>query len=428
MRVLDASGRWATVQASAGFLEGGDGWRGSQIELIGSSDGTRQFRSYAHVYRANPWLWACVNLLARSMARFPMKVYRQVGEESERLRGGGGSRAATLARALERPGNGRSQKTLVHSTMVDRLVNGNGVWFTERDRVGNYLGFTRVPWKYVGIEEIAGVERYWDIRRPNVKRLADDVVHFGAALDCDELINPSPIAALSATLALYDAVERHLVAFFKNNARPGAHLEVDKTTGKTAVELIRAELTKLYSGPENAGKVLVTSGKFSPMQMAPDNTKVIELAKQSREEICAAYGIPPPMVGILDRAIMSNVRELRSHLARDVVGGHTALFEGDVDSQVIARDPLLGDIVMEFEMSAYLKPDLESRAATWKNQRYVKSLNEIRRTENLGPIDHPDADVPWMPLNEAPLGGDNAPGEETDEDDEGDLFTPQEDD
>jgi HK97 family phage portal protein len=434
LRVLDTAGRHVPVDlASSGFLTGGVGGTLDLggIELVPGPDGYAERVGYQAVYRANPWLWACVNLIARSMSRFPIKLFAEDDDGAAvRIRPGVGSRAQTLAAALRRPGYRRSQATLVHSTMIDRLVHGNGIWFPDRAAGGAFTGMRRIPWKYTQLETIAGVDRYWDTRKPGAKRLADDVIHFGAALDCDELVNPSPIVALRATLKLYDAVERHLVAFFKNSARPGGHVEVDKATGSTARKLIREELTKLYTTPENAGKILVTSGKWTPMTAVPDNTKVIELAKQSREEICATYGIPPPLVGILDRAIMSNVRELRSHLARDVTGPHAGLFEGDIDSQLIAGDPTLGDVFVELEMGATLRPDLEARSATWKNQRYLLTLNEMRALENKPRIDHPDADVPWMPLNEAPLGADNAPPDEDDDpDDDEDAFErPEEDD
>lgn len=426
MQLLTAQGSWASVPLASdrsGFLTGGPAVE-STVDLIMGPDGLPRRAGYVDVYRANPWLWANVQLLARSMSRFPLKIFKDLGDTKQRVKPGAGSRVASLAAAVRRPGHGYSQQTLWHSTSVDRFVHGNGLWFIERDRVGMYTGFRRIPWRWEAHETVAGVLRYWDTRKPNEKRLADDVIHFGSNLDCDDLVNPSPIQSLRATLALYDAVERTLLGFFKNSARPSGHLEIDRGTGKVAQGIIRAELEKLYTTPENAGKVLVTSGKWSSITETPEHMRVVELAKQSREEICAAYGMPPPMVGILDRAIMSNVRELRSHLGRDVVGPHAVLFEGDFDAQLIARDPLLGLAVAEFEMAAMLRPDLEARSATWKDQRYVRTLNEIRDDENLERIDHPDADVPWMPMNEQPLGADNSPKEDDDKDDEDDPKPP----
>lgn len=82
MQVIDTTGRSVDVQLShSGFLDGGDpSPSGGLLDLIGSSDGALRRQSYAQVYRANPYLWACVQLYARSMSRFPIKVYRDAGD------------------------------------------------------------------------------------------------------------------------------------------------------------------------------------------------------------------------------------------------------------------------------------------------------------------------------------------------------------
>lgn len=420
MRLLTSEGGFRSVSLSATAFIDGDTDElyyspSHTIELVPGADGTARKRDYEWVYLTNPWLYATIQLKAKGAARMPIKLYRFTGDEGERERirpnGSGGSaeerRARSLARALTRPGNRTSRFALVKGTSTNANVWGPALWVIERDRYGDYLGFKRIPYRYARKDMIAGVMRYWDSRTPGVRHLADDVIHFGLGSDCGEFDASSPIGALHSTVALYDAIERHLVAYFRNSARLSGHYQVQPGTGKQARAAIREAITSLYTSPENAGKILVTSAKFEKHSETPDHNKVVELAKQSREEIVAVYNMPPPLVGILDRAIMSNVRELRSHYARDVVGPDLALFEGDFDAQVLAQDPLLSqDVFVEFEMAAVMRPDPEARAGTYKDRRLVETLNEIRATENLKRIDHPDADMPWMPLNEAPLGDD----------------------
>lgn len=410
MRVLTSSGQWRDVALASGLLDGSWTHESSPlVELVPGPDGIRRATRYETVYESNPWLWATVQLLANGAARMPLHVFRWTGNggERERVRPGVGSAAERLARALRRPGERVSAQALWRSTMVDRKVHGNALWVPRM--VGRELdGFRRVPWSQVGRSKIAGERVYWDIAKPDERWFETEVVHFGYASDADDWCAPSPIGALQATLALHDAVARHLIGFFRNAAHPSAHVEVDRATSKKAREMIRDAIRELYTSPENAGKVLVTSGKWSPMSSTPDHSRVVELAKQSREEIVAAYNMPPPLVGILDRAIMANVRELRSHYARDVVGPDMVLFEGDLDAQVIAPDPALDDVFVEFQLAAVIRPDPEAQAAAFKDRRLVESVNEIRQTLNLPRVDHPDADVPWMPLNEAPIGGESA--------------------
>ncbi|MGH9248310.1 MAG: phage portal protein [Acidimicrobiales bacterium] len=382
---------------------------GDLIRLTDGPGGQPRYVSYGTIYRANPWLWAVVNTIARGVARLPLKLYRDMGETRERVLPGKTSAAARLAWALRYPGfkEAVSRRSLWYATVVDRLVRGNGLWQVHRDRDG-VVGFQRHPWRWVVLDEDLMVYR---VRIPagrggttgEIRLLPEDVTHYGLWAGDDGPVNTSPIGSLKKTIALYDAVERHLTSFFEKGARPSGHLEVDKNTGDSAIKRIREELQNLYGAADNAGRVLVTSGKWTQITESPDNSKVIELAKQSREEICAAYGVPPPLVGILDRAIMSNVRELRDHYVRDTVGPHSELAEGDFEAQVIDRDPRLTGVFAEFDLAAQLRPDVEARAKAYRDMRFVYSLNELRRRENLPPVDHPDADVPWIPLNEAPI-------------------------
>ncbi len=416
MRVLTAHGHYAPVEsAAAGFLEGtaliDSGFTGS-LELIPGPDGSGRTISYLQVYRENPWLWAAVQLVARGFSRMPVKLYDVDPDtrSKSRIAPSRDTVPGSLALVLRRPGFGRSWQAQQHATAIDRIVHGNSIWFPDRDRRGRFTAMRRIPYRFMRYEVIAGVERYWDVRRPQDKRIGDDVIHFGAWADGDSCWSPSSIGAMSTTLKLYDAIERHLVGFFRNSARPSGHVQVDRETSRPQRKIIRDAIAELYAGPDNAGRVLVTSGKWQPITQQNDHSKIVELVKLAREEIAAVIGVPPPLIGILDRAIMANVRELRSHYARDTMGPHVALFEGDIDAQILARDLELEELVAEVEMAAVLRPDIEARAQTFKDRRYVETLNEIRRTENLEVIDHPDANMPWMPLNEAPLGADNNPG------------------
>lgn len=405
MKLLTARGDWASMhlaESPTAFIDGTDASIGP-IPLVPGPDGVARSIGYRTVYQTNPWLNAAVGLVAKGFKRSPSYLYRDDAGQRTKVAPDSRTVPGSLAAALAYPGNRRSWQSIQHATSIDRIVEGAGVWFIDRDAAGLYTGFTRIPFRYVGHETIAGVDRYWDTRRPQSKRVADDVIHFGAWAQ-DTLWSPSAIAAMPITLQLYDAIMRHLVGFFRNSARPSGHVEVDRQTSKAARDLIRDAIAAMYTGPDNAGKVLVTSGKWVPITQNNDHSKIIELLKLSREEIVAVIGAPPPLVGILDNAIMSNIRELRSHYAREVVGPPVAEWEGDIYAQVIAADDNLAGHIMVMDQSAVLKPDLEARAATYKDRRLIESMNEIRATEDLPRIDHPDADLPWMPLNESPLG------------------------
>jgi phage portal protein BeeE len=252
------------------------------------------------------------------------------------------------------------------------------------------------------VQELGGEVLYRDTRYSQTLTYSDrswtsdQVIHFGMG-EGDFFFADSPIQSLSSTLALFDAVYTHLISYFGHAARPSAHFKVDPHASDAVLTKTAEYIRDFFAGPANAGKVLITSAEWQQMSDAPDNARVIELAKQSREEICGVYGVAPPLVGILDRAIMSNVRELREHTTRDTVGPYVEGFDGAFNAQLYANHPLYRRFWRETETSAHLKADLEGSAATYPNQLRIMTVNELRQTKNLPRLDDAAADLPWYP-------------------------------
>lgn len=352
------------------------------------------------IYRSNPWLYAVVELIARSYSRMPPKIY-QPGPDGVTVRARTG-RGGQLEGVLRRPGRGISWQDLQRGTARDKLIRGNALWVVHADSAGLVEGFERVPWQYVNVSTVGGEALYVDTRYSGSasysdrRWTADKVIHFGLG-EGDYFCADSPIQSLSSTLALFDAVYTHLIAYFGHSARPSAHFKVDPKASDAVLTKTAEYIRDFFAGPANAGKVLITSAEWQQMSDAPDNARVIELAKQSREEICGVYGVAPPLVGILDRAIMSNVRELREHTTRDTVGPYVEGFDGAFNAQLFANWPLYRRFWRETETAAHLKADLEGSAASYPNQLRIMTVNELRATKNLPALDDPAADLPWYP-------------------------------
>lgn len=441
MKVLTANGDYAGISNRSWPLAGlefpgqmSSAW--SSIELASLPSGEVRLASYATIFRTNPWVWACAQTIARGIARLPIHVFElQPDGSRKRVRGdlpgqpgrpNGGQQLDSL---LRRPSPQVSRRRLVFRTVLNEIIYGNALWTMDKGPSG-VSALWHVPWRKVVVHTGEQVPILFYEVRGNLgpvagdgkKYIPEDVVHFTATDDPETELGTSPLPSLRHTIALHDALARHLTAFFQNQARLSGHLKVDKGTSKQNLEQIRNIVGELYTAPENAGKVLVSSGDWQPMSEAPSHSAVVELIKLSREEICAAFGVSPPLVGILDRAIKSNVKELREEKIRDLIGPWAESFESDLHAQLLPQSPAWAYNFSEFDMSEQLRPDILSLAEAYDKLRHVYAPNEFRRKENLVEIDSPDAKVPTTPLNERPLGikastygGTSLPGTEPDD-------------
>jgi HK97 family phage portal protein len=253
-----------------------------------------------------------------------------------------------------------------------------------------------VPWRRITVHEGEQVEILgYEIvgTRDSKMLLPEQVCHFSAGDDPESPLGVSPMEALKHTLALHEALQRHLVKFFQNMARPSANLKLQPQANKDAIKMIRDQISELYASPDNAGKVLVTTGDFQPMTAGHDQSQIVELAKQSREEIAAVFRIPTPVLGILEHAIKSNVKELREQYYRDAVGAWAPAVEDDIMAQIVRPDPTAARFFVEYDLDAHLRPDLEAIGKTFKDLETTMTTNERRRKLNLPDLPYDEADT-----------------------------------
>lgn len=401
------------------------------IPLVQGLNGTQDYATYVRLYKENPWCYAAVQAIATGLARHPLKVY-ELQSDGQRTRArsdlpgsGALSAAQKLDLRLRRPSPQVGRRRFIKSTAVDRLVFGNALWVDEGDELW------RIPWRQVTVHEGEVLPiLFYEVVGANDSRkfVPEDVVHFNGGDDPESPIGVSPFAALRHTLALHNALQRHLTHFFENRARPSGNLKLQPGASKDSITKIHELISEMYASPENAGRVLVTTGDFQPMTAGHDQSEIIELIRLSREEIAAAFRTPPPVLGILDKAIKSNVKELREQYVRDVSGTWAEEFEDEIDSQFLAKKPSLRHVFVEFDLSGPLRPDLEARAKAYKDLESTTTVNERRRWENLPDLDDPLANEILVPPGSVPLskaGEDPAPAPEAavTEDDDADSAT-----
>jgi HK97 family phage portal protein len=366
------------------------------IPLTATANGGTRNATYVRLYKENPWVNAAVRTIAWGVSRTYLHVYR-LEEDGQRSvvrfdRPNRGPDGAGIR--IDRKINGYADRTgpqrRMRRTMTDYLIFGNALWDTT-DAVAAYA-----PWRRVTVHEGKTVEiLFYELGGTTESRtlLPEDVIHFNAGDDPESPIGVSPMEALKHTLALHEALQRHLVHFFQNAARPSANLKLAPQANKDAMAYIREQMRELYSSPENAGKVIVTTGDFQPMTHGFDQEQIIELAKQSREEISTVFRIPAPVLGVLDHAIKSNVKELREQYYRDVVGAWAPAVEDDIMAQLVRPDPTAGRFFTEFDLDAHLRPDPEAQAKAFKDLETTMSTNERRRRLNLPDLPYPEANT-----------------------------------
>lgn len=349
--------------------------------------------SYGEIYRTQLWVNTLVNKLAFGQARLPFKVHRRTDT------GRDDARDTPYGQLMRSPNPVHDPFFFWLWTASTYEVCGEAIWIKIRPRPG--AAPTQLwpmhPSNIVTERDDAGELWYvWRYSRELELRWAShDVVHFRNYNPADLRRGLSRLEPLRATLINEDAIRRAQQAFWKNGARPSVILTHPKELRGAAAQRIKNSWQEAHGGIDSWSKTAILEEGMDAkvVQLSAEEMQMIESRKVNREEACALYDVPPPVVHILDRATFSNITEQMLSMYRDTMAPRLGLYESVIDHQLRPDFDPRGELYGEFLMDEVLRGSFEQRA-----EAYQKAVNsgwmepaEIRIRENLpdaGPESH----------------------------------------
>lgn len=357
---------------------------------------------YAALYRMQPNVRVCVDFLARNIAQLGLHVFRRVSDtDRERLRDHG------LARLLARPLPPAMKVTryrLIESLMSDLGVYFNAYWLKLRQD-GALAGLLRIPPIFITVHGGLAPTRYeLTIGGKRYDIPPDDLVHFRGYNPESPIEGLSPLETLRRVLAEEHAAGQYREEFWQNSARIAGFIKRPKDApawSDAARERFLTEFNQLYAGQRTGGKtaVLEEGMEWQEGSFNPQESEYLGGRKLTREECARAYHIPLPMVGILDHATFSNIREQHKHLYQDSLGPWLSMIEQDIELQLLPEFEDSDGVYVEFNISEKLAGSFEEQTESLQAAvgRPWMTANEARARLNLPQIDGGDELV--TPLN-----------------------------
>jgi HK97 family phage portal protein len=341
---------------------------------------------YFYMYKANPWVRACVNRIAEEATRMDFEVQHVKGLLNGQPRPAAKELQDWLAR--------QKLRALLEATIRDTMVYGKGFVAIEPTRGGkpaslyrldaritdpvvdetnNLLSF-RQTW--LGTEVTFEVEEviYWYIEGPPGPYLPDPIMD--SLLDTVEA----------------DARQRKFkTAFLRNAALISMILETETTDDgviKANREYVRSEL----SGEEKAGRALVLGGVNKLLHFGSPRLDVAlaDLAKIGRQEVCAVYGVPEAELGVGDDANRSTKGGMRQTFVEGTVAPLQTSVCGEFDEQFVHREP-----------PGWGNPDLSLKPTPFPKQAGAEEARVADSAAKIGTIRDDLLEMLGLP----PLGG-----------------------
>jgi hypothetical protein len=158
-----------------------------------------------------------------------------------------------------------------------------------------------------------------------------------------------------------------------------------------------------YAGDEGAqagGTPLLEDGmEYKRVGFNAKEEDYVEGAKLAFSTIASVYHVNPTMVGLIDNANFSNVREFRKMLYGDTLGSTISEIEDRINAFLVPRVSKVKNAYVEFNIAEKLQGSFEEQAAALSTLvgRPVMTANEGRAKVNMPALEGGDTLV--TPLN-----------------------------
>lgn len=354
-------------------------------------------------------VYACVRVLAESVASLPLHLYQRDGDRR------------TIAK--ENPLHGllhdapnTAQTSFEWREMMQGhlCLRGQAFSMVERDGGGT-------------ITEIIPLhpDKMKVVRNP-ANPLVAQYVYDGNGLPSQSVLHLrgiggdifepyTPIALMRNAVGLAMATEEHGSGLFANGAAPDGILSTDQTLTKEQEIQIASAWDSVHKGTANAHKVGVLSGGLKWQNMGLNNTdaQFLETRKFQATDIARFFRVPPHMIADLERATFSNIEHQSIEFVVHTVRPWLVRIEQRLNQTLLTDRERAAGLYFEFKVDGLLRGDQKSRYEAYSVGITGGFLtrNEVRRMENMDPLD--GLDDPLTPLNLAPIGAQPTPADET---------------
>ncbi len=324
-------------------------------------------------------VWSCVRLLSESVSTLPMKVYERSADGSRKL----AITHPAYQVLCRRPNTEMTPSRFMLMVVASICLRGNA--YVEKKMIGLKL-VSLVPLlpQCMKVVRLDSGELQYTYTEKGVPRIipVKNMMHI-RGFGLDGVCGMMPMRTGRDVFGSAMAVEESAAKIFENG--------------------IRENLNR-FVGSKNAGKVMVLEGDMSyqGITLNPEDAQMLESRSFSIEEICRWFRVPPFMVGHMTKqsSWASSVEGMNLLFLTNTLRPLLVNIEQEIARCLLKDDE---DFFAEFSVEGLLRADSAGRSAYYTTalQNGWMSRNDVRRLENLPPID--GGDIYTVQLNLTPL-------------------------
>ena len=288
---------------------------------------------------------------------------------------------------------------LKHRMVSSLLIHGNCFVLFIKGRNGDIVEMRVLDPDKVSIKSVDGAPVYTVMGEDNVgiELTSDAILHIPLFATGSALRAPSPVEQHRTTLGLANATQLYSAKFYEQGAAPSAVIKIPGELTQDQADSLRNSFSRRHEGIEKMHKIAVLTGgaDFQQMSMKISDMQLVETMHWGVESIARLMGVPLQLLQYPEATSYASSEVLMQAWLRLGLGPCVSRLEAGLQRLV----PGAEQTFIKFNLDSLLRPTTKERMDAYavQLQNGIRSLNEVRRLEDLSDIE--GGDMHWKPLN-----------------------------
>jgi len=345
-----------------------------------------------NVFQVNA-VFSAISLIADTVSTLPLDAYVRRNGSRQPLR--------PKPAWVNQPDVDLPRVAFYNSLIVSLLLDGNVFVRVFSNGSGQVTNLTVLNPKTVKINRTGIGRLTFQVEGAPRPLTSEEIVFIPDLVRPGDIRGVSRVTQLKENLGLAVALEKYAAQFFGSGTNMAGVIEFPgNLSAEQASELARG-FDNRHKGWKRGHKTGVLSGgaTFKPTQVDPEKSQAIEARRLAVEDVARIFNVPPHLLGLPGTNSYASVEQ--NNLAW-VTHGLRPIIQKIEDgfSPLLSRSPGGADAFLKFNIDGLLRADIQSRMSAYSTglQSGFLTINDVRRLEDLPPMDDAAANVVRVPL------------------------------
>lgn len=314
-------------------------------------------------------VYACIRVLAESVAMLPLQVYRRLPNGGKEI-----AKKHPLNRLLHTEPNKQTTSYKLRETKVRSLcLDGNAYVMPYRDARGRIGELRLFLPSEVNVYEWKG-ELFYEIEGKSYNQ--DEISHIKGM--GDGKIGMSPIAYHRELISNGMASSIYEGKFYSNGSHVPGYLSTDQKLTKDQKEALGKTWNNRHGGMRGAWGTAVLEGglEYKSISIPQKDAQFLETRKYNATQVAGIYRVPPHMIADLERSTNNNIEHQSLEFVKYTLMPWLVNIESQFNKDLFTRFEK-DEYFVEHNLNGILRGDIQART-----EHYTKMFNIGYYTHN----------------------------------------------